>query len=103
MSERFYYPVIMKKCRGGGYFVENVDFPSGSTQGKDFEDAFFMAKDAICCMIYAYRQQGRPLPEPSDKPNRRLAKSEKFIEIAINYSQWLEETAELDAHPAELD
>lgn len=102
MSERFCYPVIMKKCRDGSYFVENVDFPSGCTQGKDFEDAFFMAKDAICCMIYACRKLGKPLPEPSDKPNRRLTKSEKFVEIAVNYDQWLAESADLNLQQIEI-
>lgn len=101
MSEQFVYPVIMRKCRGGNYFVENVDFPSGCTQGKDFEDAFFMAKDAICCMIYAYRKQGKPLPKPSNKVDRRLTKSERFIGISVDYDQWLEETAALNKYPLE--
>ncbi|MBQ3388506.1 MAG: type II toxin-antitoxin system HicB family antitoxin [Thermoguttaceae bacterium] len=96
MSEHFLYPVIMKKRRGGSYFVEVVDFPLSCTQGEDFEDAFFMAKDCICHRIYAYRKQGIPLPKPSDKPDRRLTKSERFIEIAVNYGQWLEETADLE-------
>ena len=98
---RFVYPVIMKKCRDGSYFVENVDFPSGCTQGKDFEDAFFMAKDAIFCMIYAYRKQGKPLPKPSSRANRRLTKSERFIGISVDYDQWLEETAALNKTPLE--
>ena len=95
MSEHFLYPVIMKKRRGGSYFVEVVDFPLTCTQGENFEDAFFMAKDCICHRIYAYRKQGIPLPKPSEKQNRPLTKSERFIEIAVNYSQWLEETTDL--------
>ena len=95
MSEHFLYPVIMKKRRGGSYFIDVIDFQS-ATEGGDLQDAFYMAKDCICNLIASYRKHRIPLPTASTKPNRILGKSESFIVLDINYDKWKAEAEPLE-------
>ena len=100
MAECFSYPVIMKKRRGGSYFIDVIDFQS-ATEGGDLQDAFYMAKDCICNLIASYRKHRIPLPTASTKPNRILGKSESFIVLDINYDKWKAEAKPLE--PLEIE
>ncbi len=58
------YPIIMTK-EEGWIVVDVPDFDIG-TQGKDYADAMFMARDAIGLMGITMEDDGEVIPEASD-------------------------------------
>ena len=89
MAEKFTYPVIFEKA-DGVYYADIIDFQN-VTQGDDFEDAIFMAKDCICNLIYSYRDLHLPIPEPSQQePWTR--RNKKLVLVEVDYDKWLEES-----------
>ena len=58
------YPVIFTKTDSG--YVAYVPDMDVDTQGRDFADAIYMARDAICLMGIDMQDDGKELPVPSD-------------------------------------
>lgn len=56
------YPVILKKFDDG--ILVKIPAFDCSTQGEDYADAVFMARDAISAVAISYENDGRKLPEP---------------------------------------
>ena len=52
----------------GSYTVTVPALPGIVTQGRDFEDAIAMAKDAIRCHIDGLLKDGEPIPEEERPP-----------------------------------
>lgn len=59
------YPIILEPAEEGGYLVYIPDFDI-YTQGDDYAEALFMARDAICCWILDLTIDSKDIPEPSD-------------------------------------
>lgn len=92
MAEKFIYPVIFEKA-DGGYYAHIIDFQN-VTQGDDFEDAIFMAKDCICNLIRTYRDLHLPVPEPSQQePWTR--RNKRLVMVEVDYDKWLKEAEPL--------
>lgn len=64
--ERKLYPAIIELDGTGYYFVDFPDLENCFTQGDDFDDACFMAKDILKEWIKDYKQKDNKLPEPSN-------------------------------------
>lgn len=63
-----FYPAIFEK-EGAGYNVKFRDIPEAITCGDDYEDAVFMAKDALLTSMDFYFGDHRKVPLPS-KPQK---------------------------------
>lgn len=63
------YPVILTRLDEGGYLVTVPDLYEWGTgsSGKDMFEAIFMARDFISLICTELQDEGKPLPEPSDK------------------------------------
>lgn len=62
------YPAKFEK-EGDGFNVTFRDIPEAITCGDDYEDAVFMAKDALLTAMDFYFEDQRPVPLPS-KPRK---------------------------------
>lgn len=58
------YPIFVRRV-GDIYLVDVPDFPGIAVEGPTFDQAVASARNAIELQIDDYREQGRPLPEPS--------------------------------------
>ena len=58
------YPIILTPSEGG-YVVTVPDFDI-NTQGDDYAEAMFMARDAICMAGLVMEDEGMTLPVPSE-------------------------------------
>jgi len=48
-----------------GYMGQIVEWPEVVTEGRDIEECRAMLKDALCEMILAYNELGKPIPQGS--------------------------------------
>lgn len=58
------YPVIITKV--GDYYSVRVPAFSSTTEGKDFADAIYMARDLISLMSIDYEDDGKDLPKAEE-------------------------------------
>ena len=65
VSKRNLYPIVLAPAAEGGYSVAIPDF-GAHTQGDCLVDALNMAQDAIQMMSIYFRDDNKPIPEPSD-------------------------------------
>lgn len=82
------YPVILSKD-GEDYIVSIPDFDI-DTEGKDLEDAIFMARDAIGMMGIQYEDDGKEIPKPSDIQNLLVKKNVNDIVtlVDVDFSEY---------------
>lgn len=59
--EKYFYPAIFSK-EGDAYNVKFIDFDNIFTYGIGFNDAYYMAQDALYAMLPEYKDN---LPEPT--------------------------------------
>lgn len=76
------YPVILHKSTDG-YYVEIPDFQIG-TQGKDYEEAVYMAKDAIRLMAIDMEDNGEELPVPFSKDRDPEEEKKDDLIVIVN-------------------
>lgn len=62
---QYFYPAIFHKEKRGGYWISFPDFPECLTQGKDIDDAYKMASDAIGLCIEDKLKNNEELPHAS--------------------------------------
>lgn len=75
--ENIIYPAIFHKQEGNGYWVEFPDLPGCLTEGKDLEEAFTMAGDAL---FVWFADETQEKPKPSN-PNKIQISGEDFISL----------------------
>lgn len=63
---KYIYPAIFAKNELGGYCVSFPDVKGCYTQGDDLQDAYDMAKDALCLMLYDIEEDSKDIPPASD-------------------------------------
>jgi predicted RNase H-like HicB family nuclease len=103
------YPVIFTKT-GSGY-VAHVPDMGIDTQGRDFADAIYMARDAIGLMGIDMQDDGKELPVPSDFASvsredggvvsavdidfdaYRRANDQRIVRRNVSLPSWLDEKA----------
>lgn len=58
------------------------------TQGEDLADAILMARDAIELMGITLEDQGKPLPEPSEKSGIKLQEGEFLTLVDVDFAAY---------------
>lgn len=81
MNKRVAYPVLIKK-EEDMYLVRFPDFDR-VTEGYDFADAIYMARDLIGIYIVMLQDDKKPIPEPNHVPYS-LAKDEVLTYVDID-------------------
>lgn len=62
---KYIYPAVFAKDEDF-YIVHFPDVENCFTQGEDLQDAFEMAEDVLCLMLYTYEEKGIAVPPVSD-------------------------------------
>lgn len=69
---KYLYPAIFKPEEKGGYSVNFPDIESCYTQGDDLQDAYDMAADVLCLMLYNLEEKRATIPPASDLKNIKV-------------------------------
>ena len=75
--KRYFYPAIFSK-EGEAYNVKFIDFDNIFTYGIGFDDAYYMAQDALYNMLPEYKDN---LPEPTYDYMNIETKNGEFISL----------------------
>lgn len=78
-----YYFAVLAPIKDEGYYVFFPDFPEAATQGKDLENAMYMAQDALKISLAEYAKEGRKFPEPSTLADVRKKEIEELESLEI--------------------
>ena len=73
--KKYFYPAIFSK-EGDAYNVKFIDFDNIFTYGIGFNDAYYMAQDALYAMLPEYKDN---LPEPTYDYMKIKGKDNEFI------------------------
>ena len=73
--KKYFYPAIFSK-EGDAYNVKFIDFDNIFTYGIGFNDAYYMAQDALYAMLLEYKDN---LPEPTYDYMKIKVKDNEFI------------------------
>ena len=73
--KKYFYPAIFSK-EGDAYNVKFIDFDNIFTYGIGFNDAYYMAQDALYAMLPEYKDN---LPEPTYDYMKIKVKDNEFI------------------------
>ena len=73
--KKYFYPAIFSK-EGDAYNVKFIDFDNIFTYGIGFNDAYYMAQDALYAMLPEYKDN---LPEPTYDYMKIKEKDNEFI------------------------
>lgn len=86
------YSIILEPAKECGFIVFIPDFDI-STQGKDYADAMFMARDAICCCMFEMIENNKEIPEPTDFLSVPIDESNGQIKtlVDVNFKKYLRE------------
>jgi len=76
-----YYPALMRKTRASDFGIEFPDFPGCVTAAKSAEEATKMAEQALAFHVDGMRDDGEPIPEPSDL--EEVLKSDSAKDAAV--------------------
>lgn len=63
---KYIYPAIFHAEKDGTFSVTFPDLEGCLSQGDDLADAYAMAQDALCLMLYQMEEDGETIPQPSD-------------------------------------
>ena len=73
--KKYFYPAIFSK-EGDAYNVKFIDFDNIFTYGVGFNDAYYMAQDALYAMLPEYKDN---LPEPTYDYMKIKVENNEFI------------------------
>ena len=73
------YPIVLIPVEEG-YVVSVPDFDI-NTQGKDYAEAMFMARDAICLTGIVMEDRGQKLPSPSSLADIRPENEREIVAL----------------------
>ena len=77
--KKYFYPAIFSK-EGNSYSVKFLDFENIFTFGDSFDDAYYMAQDALYAMLPEYKDK---LPAPSFDYMKIKVKPNEFISMVL--------------------
>ena len=81
---KYFYPAIFTK-EGNQYNVKFIDFEDIFTFGDNFEDAYYMAQDALYNMLPEYKDN---LPEPTyDYMNLKVGSNEFITMVNLDIAE----------------
>ena len=76
------YPAIFEPDGKRGIGIWFPDLPRGSSAGKDYEHAIFMATDLLNCILDDYEEQQKDPPEP-DSVEEPLEPGQSIVNITV--------------------
>ena len=107
--KKYFYPAVFSK-EGDAYNVKFIDFDNIFTYGVGFDDAYYMAQDALYNMLPEYKNN---LPEPTlnymdikvndgefismvelDPIEHERKISSKTVKTTVTMPEWLKDLAE---------
>ena len=77
--KKYFYPAIFSK-EGNSYSVKFLDFENIFTFGDSFDDAYYMAQDALYAMLPEYKDK---LPAPTFDYMKIKVKPNEFISMVL--------------------
>ena len=77
--KKYFYPAIFSK-EGNSYCVKFLDFENIFTFGDSFDDAYYMAQDALYAMLPEYKDK---LPTPTFDYMKIKVKPNEFISMVL--------------------
>lgn len=87
---KYIYPAIFAKD-GELYTVRFPDLEGCYTQGEDLQDAYEMAEDVLCLMLYDLEEEGESVPPASEVSAIKTEKGE-FVSLVscdtLEYRQY---------------
>jgi len=109
IMKKYFYPAVFSK-EGDAYNVKFIDFDNIFTYGVGFDDAYYMAQDALYNMLPEYKNN---LPEPTlnymdikvndgefismvelDPIEHERKISSKTVKTTVTMPEWLKDLAE---------
>ncbi len=92
---KYIYPAIFAKD-GELYTVRFPDLEGCYTQGEDLQDAYEMAEDVLCLMLYDLEEEGESIPPASEVSAIKTEKGE-FVSLVscdtLEYRQYYDNKA----------
>lgn len=108
--KKYFYPAIFSK-EGEVYNVKFIDFDDAFTYGVGFDDAYYMAQDALYAMLPEYKDR---LPKPTfnymdikvkdgdfitmvelDPVEHEKKMSSKTVNTTVTMPEWLKNLADM--------
>ena len=108
---KYIYPAIFTSEKNGAFSVVFPDIEGCFTSGKNLQDAFEMASDALALMLYHYEQEKKEIPKASDVTKIKTSKNDfmslvscdtieyqkmnnnKAVKKTLTVKEWLNEAA----------
>ncbi|WAM33277.1 type II toxin-antitoxin system HicB family antitoxin [Caldicellulosiruptor morganii] len=115
MKDKYIYPAIFEPAEKEGYIVTFPDLPGCITEGKNLEEALYMAKEALELHLFGLEEDGEEIPEPTPPekldipkgafvvpiiaymPPVREEMANKSVNKTVTLPRWLSKAAE-EAH-----
>ncbi len=92
---KYIYPAVFTP-EEDGYTITFPDLESCYTQGDDLQDAYDMAQDVLCLMLYHSEEDRKPIPKASD-PKAIQVNSDSFVTLiscdTIEYRKFFDNKA----------
>lgn len=78
--KQYFYPAVFTKEDNNLISVNFPDIPGCFTSGEGLEDAYAMAQDVLCLMLYDMEEEKKKIPAPSDISKLKTERNE-FVAI----------------------
>lgn len=85
---KYIYPVIFRTVEDGFYAVSVPDLPGCFTQGKDLQEAYEMAQDAIALWICDSEDNSELIPSASDIQLMQHDKNEFVSLVSVDTTEY---------------
>lgn len=85
---KYIYPVVFRKVKDGFYAVSVPDLPGCFTQGKDLQEAYDMAQDAIALWICDAEDEAESMPVASDIQKMQIEEIEFVSLISVDTTEY---------------
>jgi predicted RNase H-like HicB family nuclease len=89
MKDKSVYPIFLEKTedKKAPYLVYVPDFDA-YTQGKDIDDAVFMAEDLIGISAIDLEDDKKPVPRPSDISSLTIPSGTEVVMIPVDFKEY---------------
>lgn len=77
---KYIYPALFEKDENGAVCVSFPDIPGCFTSGKNLQEAYENAEDALCLMLYDREESGDSIPDPS-RPADIHTSGDSFVSV----------------------
>lgn len=86
--KQYFYPAVFTKEENNLISVNFPDIPGCCTSGEGLEEAYTMAQDALCLMLYDMEEDNKTIPAPSDISKLKTEKNECVAIISCDTHEY---------------